>query len=94
MAIASFLLRRKPFYLKSREKATCEWIGYVNPDSKYTNTTSDNLAAEDATIAEERSETHNPSTNLETDQGKRQKSAVAKMDESLKLLKKFNDTIS
>ena len=76
------------------QKATIEWIGYVDPDSKDTNTTSENLAAKDATIAEERSETHNISTNPETDLSKRKKSAVEKMDQSLKLLKSFNDTIS
>ena len=74
------------------QKATIEWIGYV--DSKDTNTTSENLAAKDATIAEEQSETHNISTNPGTDQSKRNKSAVEKMDQSLKLLKSFNDTIS
>ena len=76
------------------QRATIEWIGYVDPDTKNTNTASENLAAEDATIAEERSETHNPSTYPESDQGKRKKSAVEKMDRSLKLLKNFNDTIS
>ena len=76
------------------QKATIEWISYVDPDSKDTNTAPKNLAAEDATIAEERSETHNLSTNPETDQGKRKKSAVEKKDQSLKLLKSFNDTIS
>ena len=45
-------------------------------------------------LAEERSETHNPSTYPETDQGKCKKSAVEKMDQSLKLLKSFTDTIS
>ena len=44
------------------QKATIEWIGYVDPDSKDTNTAPENLAAEDATIAEECSETHNLST--------------------------------
>ena len=52
------------------------------------------VSAEDATIAEERSETHNLSSNPETDQGKRKKSAVEKMNQSLKLLKSFNDKIS
>ena len=76
------------------QKATIEWIGYVDPDSKDTNTAPENLAAEDATIAEERSETHNLSTNPKTVQGKRKKSAAEKMDQSLKLLKTFNGTIS
>ena len=76
------------------QKSTIEWISYVDPDSNDTNTAPENLAAEDHTIAEERSETHNLSTNPETDQGKRKKSAVEKMDQSLKLLKNFNDTIS
>ena len=76
------------------QKTTIEWNGNVDPDSKGTNTASENLAAEDATIAEERSGTHNPSIYPETDQGKRKKSAVEKMDQSLKLLKRFNDTIS
>ena len=75
------------------QKATIEWIGYEDPDSKDTNTALENLAA-DATIAEERSETHNLSTYPETDQGKRKKSAVERMDQSLELLKTFNDTIS
>ena len=75
-------------------EATIESIGYVDPDSKDTNTAPENLAAEDATITEERSETHNLSTNPKTDQGKRKKSAVEKMEQSLKLLKSFNDTIS
>ena len=70
------------------QKAKIEWIGYVDPESKDTNTASENLAAE------ERSETHNPSTYPETDQGKHKKIAVEKMDQSLKLLKSFNDTIS
>ena len=76
------------------QKATIEWIGYVDPDSKNTNTATENFAAEDATIAEECSETHNPSTYPETDQSKRKKSALEKMDQSLKLLKSFNYTIS
>ena len=76
------------------QKATIEWIGYVDPDSKNTNIASEYLAAEDATIAEERSDTHNPSTYPEKDQGKHKKSAVEKMDQSLKLLKSFNDTLS
>ena len=79
---------------KKLQKATIERIGYVDPDSKDTNTASENLAAEDATIAEKRSETHKPSTYPGTDQGKRKKSAVEKLDQSLKLLKSFNDTFS
>ena len=66
------------------QKATIEWIGYVDLESEDTNTAQENFAAEDATKAEERSETHNLSTNPETDQGKRKKSAVEKMDQSLK----------
>ena len=76
------------------QKATIEWIGYVDPSSKDTNTASENLAAEDATIADERSATHNLLTNPETDQGTRKKSALENMDQSLKVLKSFNDTIS
>ena len=52
---------------REHRKATIEWIGYVDSDSKNTNTASESLAAEDATIAKERSETHNPSTYPETD---------------------------
>ena len=33
------------------QKATIEWIGYVDPDSKNRNTSSENLPAEDATIS-------------------------------------------
>ena len=76
------------------QRAKIEWIGYVDPDSKDTNTASENLAAEDATIAEERSETQNPLTYPETHQGKRKKTAVEKMDQSLKFLKSLIDTIS
>ena len=60
-------------------KTTIEWIGYVDPDSNVTDTASENLGAEDAMITDERSATHNLSTNPETDLGKRTKSAVAKM---------------
>ena len=74
------------------QKATTEWIGYVDPESKDANSPSENLEAEDATVAEASSETHDLSAITETDQGKRKKNAVEKMDQSLILLKSLNDT--
>ena len=45
------------------QKATIEWIGFVDRDSKDTNTASENLAAEDAAIAEEGICTSNRNTH-------------------------------
>ena len=66
----------------------------LDQDSKDTNTASENLEAEDATVVEASSETHGLSASIETDQGIDKKNAVEKMDQSLKLLQSPIDTIS
>ena len=76
------------------QNATIEWIGYVDPDSKDKNPQSETHNADDETVVEESSEARKVSVNAETDQGKRKKNAVKKMDQSLKLLKSPNDTFS
>ena len=53
------------------QKATIEWNGYVDPESKDVNSPSENLEAEDATVTEASSESHDLLANTERDQGKR-----------------------
>ena len=76
------------------QKATIEWIGYVDPDSREKNFQSETHNADDETVVEENSEPRELSLNAETDQGERKKNAVEKMDQSLKLLKSLNYTFS
>ena len=76
------------------QKATIEWIGYVDPDSKDKNPPSETHNADDGTVVEGSYEARELSVIAETDQGKRKKNAVEKMDQSLKLLKSLNDTFS
>ena len=71
------------------QKAAIEWIGYVDPDSKDKNSQSETHNADDEAVVEESSEARELSVNAETDQGKRKKNAVEKMDQSLKLLKTY-----
>ena len=76
------------------QKATIEWIGYVDPNNKDTNTASENLEAEDATVTEASSETHDLSAKTETNQCKCKKNAGEKIDQSLKSQKSLKDTFS
>ena len=49
------------------QKATIEWIGYVDPDSKEKNSQSETQIADDETVVEESSEARELSVNSETD---------------------------
>ena len=66
----------------------------MDPDSKNKNSQSETHNADDETVVEESSEARELSVNAETDQGKRKKNAVEKMDQSLKLLKSLNYSFS
>ena len=76
------------------QKATLQWVGYVNQDSEEIKSQLEEPEADDATVAEERSKARDLSPNVETDQDKRKKNAVEKTNQSLKLLKSLNDTFS
>ena len=76
------------------QKATFEWISYVDPKSRDMNSRSEITAADTETVLEEGSAILNLSANAETDNDGRKRSAVEKMDQSLKLLKSLNDITS
>ena len=75
------------------QKATIEWISYVDPESRDMNSWSKKTAADTETVLEEGSANLNLSANAQTDHDGRKRSAVEKMDQSLKLLKSLNDLI-
>ena len=77
-----------------RENATIQWFGYVDPEIREAKSKSEKPEEDDEAVAEESSETHDILADAETDQGKRKKNAVEKMDQSLKLLRSLNDTFS
>ena len=77
---------------RALQNAKNECICYLDPDSREMYFQSLKLGADDATAAEESSETQGLPANVETDQSKRKKNAVDKMEQSFKFLKSPNDT--
>ena len=71
------------------QKARIEWDSYVDPESRSMNSQSEIGAAD-----EDSSATQNLLANAGTDHDGCEKSAVEKMDQSLKLLRSLNDTTS
>ena len=76
------------------QKATIEWISYVDPESRSMTSQSEVPSSDTETVFKENSTVLNLSANAETDHDGRKRSAVERMDQSLKLLKSLNDTIS
>ena len=77
---------------RALQNAKIECICYLDPDSREMYFQSLTLGADDATAAEESSEIQDLPANVETDQRKRKKNAVDKMEQSFKFLKSPNDT--